>query len=135
MIKIYIEIISITSPIFPYIEIEAITTFIALYEYYVELNNIGKKRWSIPNFIASAMPLFISCWDINIPMVIDIGMTSLDMLKHICICLKRRVEFFRECQLSHYRSIKHKAVIHDDYFRVLNICSTHFFFCSILGCT
>lgn len=109
MIKIYIEIISITSQIFPYIEIEAITTFIALYEYYVELNNIGKKRWSIPKFIVSVILLFISCWDINIPMVIDIGMTSLDMLKQICICLKRRVEFNRECQLSHYRPKKHKS--------------------------
>ena len=49
MIKIYIEIISITSLIFPYIEIEAITTFIALYEYYVELNNIGKKDGVYPN--------------------------------------------------------------------------------------
>ena len=109
MIKIYIEIISITSQIFPYIEIEAITTFIALYEYYVELNNIGKNRWSIPKFIVSVILLFISCWDINIPMVIDIGITSLDMLKHICLCLKKRVEFIRECQLSHYRSRKHKC--------------------------
>lgn len=109
MLKIFIEIINITASIFPYIEIEAITILIALYEYYVELNNIGNKRWSTPNFIVSVMPLFISCWDINIPMVIDIGMTSLDMLKHIYICLKRRVEFNRECQLSHYRSKKHKC--------------------------
>ena len=107
MLKIFIEIINITASIFPYIEIEAITILIALYEYYVELNNIGNKRWSTPNFIVSFMSLFISCWDINIPMVIDIGMTSLDMLKHICICLKMRVEFNRECQLSHYRSKKH----------------------------
>ena len=109
MLKIFIEIINITASIFPYIEIEAITVLIALYEYYVELNNIGKQRWSIPNFIVSSMSLFISCWDINIPMVIDIGMTSSDMLKHICICLKKRVKFIRECQLSHYRSRKHKC--------------------------
>ena len=108
MVKIFIEIINITASIFPYIEIEEITMLIALYEYYVELNNIGKQRWSIPNFIVSSISLFISCWDINIPMVIDIGMTSLDMLKHICICLKKRVELIRECQLSHYRSRKHK---------------------------
>ena len=42
MLKIFIEIINIIASIFPYIEIEAITVLIALYEYYVELNNIGK---------------------------------------------------------------------------------------------